>query len=133
MDLVLTELDDRGVYTITLNDEAKRNALSQALTGELVAAMDRVDADPDVRVALLTNTGSVFCAGADLSERSTGRSPGSTDPLALFGRIQKSPKPWVGRIAGHAVAGGTGLAAALDIAITHNCLLYTSPSPRDRG
>ncbi len=139
--LVGTHLDDRGVFTITLQDEAKRNALSQALTTQLVAAMDRVDTDDAVRVAVITNTGSVFCAGADLSERlnqpddssSVGRPDVSSpqarnlertrserlDPLALFRRIQDSPKPWVGRIAGHAVAGGTGLAAALDIAVAH--------------
>lgn len=120
MTVVDTSLDNRGVYTITLNDPNKRNALSHALTSELVAAMDRVDTDVNVRVALITNTGSVFCAGADLSERSSsGGDVGAVDPLALFRRIQDSPKPWVGRIAGHAVAGGTGLAAALDISVAH--------------
>ncbi len=124
MQLVDTHLDDRGVFTITLSDESKRNALSRALTAELVDAMNRVDTEDDIRVAVITNTGSVFCAGADLSERSAantlGQSPGDVDPLALFRRIQDSPKPWVGRIAGHAVAGGTGLAAALDISVAHN-------------
>jgi len=124
MTKIATELDDRGVFTITLQDEANRNVLSHALTTELVAAMDRADTDPDVRVVVITNTGRIFCAGADLSERTATpdqqQSPGNTDPLALFGRIQNSPKPWVGRIAGHAVAGGTGLAAALDIAIVHD-------------
>jgi len=124
MTLVGTTLDDRGVYTITLQDEAKRNALSRALTAELVAAMDRVDSDDAIRVAVITNTGSVFCAGADLSERretnQAGTPSNGPDPLALFRRIQDSPKPWVGRIAGHAVAGGTGLAAALDISVAHN-------------
>lgn len=120
MSLVTTDLDARGVYTITLSDEKKRNALSQALTAELVSAMDRVDTDDAIRVAVITNTGSVFCAGADLSERSaSGGDVGAVDPLALFRRIQLSPKPWVGRIAGHAVAGGTGLAAALDISVAH--------------
>jgi len=120
MQLVDTHLDDRGVFTITLRDEAKRNALSHALTAELVDAMNRVDNEDAIRVAVITNTGSVFCAGADLSERSSsGGDVGSVDPLALFRRIQDSPKPWVGRIAGHAVAGGTGLAAALDISVAH--------------
>ena len=93
--------------------------LSHALTAELVSAMDRADTDPEVRVVLLTNSGRVFCAGADLDERrATGGQPGPIDSLALFRRIQLSPKPWVGRIAGHAVAGGTGLADALDISVS---------------
>ena len=116
---IRTELDDRGVFTITLVDEAKRNVLSQALTAELVDAMDRADTEDDVRIVLLTNSGRIFCAGADLGERraNNGQS-GPIDSLALFRRIQLSPKPWVGRIAGHAVAGGTGLAAALDISVS---------------
>jgi len=70
---------------------------------------------------VLTNDGTVFCAGADLSERSargaTGGVLGGADPTALFGRFRHSPKPYVGRIAGHCVAGGMGLAAGLDISI----------------
>lgn len=118
---VETHLDERGVFTITLNDPKKRNALSAALTADLVAAMDEADTNDAVRVVVITNTGHVFCAGADLSERTGDDQPTNTvDPLTIFGRIQKSPKPWVGRIAGHAVAGGTGLAAALDISIAHD-------------
>ena len=109
-----------GVLTVTLADEDNRNALSSRLTTELTEALDDADADPEVRVVVLTNRGRVFCAGADLSERSSGSS-GSTsrpvDPTRLFGRFRESPKPYVGRIAGHCVAGGMGLAAAMDISI----------------
>lgn len=117
MSVVDTTLDHRGVFTITLDDPAKRNALSRALATELERAIERVDSDPGVRVAVLTNEGTVFCAGADLRERSGSSAAESTDPLALLRRIQESPKPWVGRIAGHAIAGGTGLAAAVDISV----------------
>lgn len=112
---------DGGVLTVTLADEANRNALSGRLVAELTEALDRADADDEVRVVVLTNQGSVFCAGADLRERS-GEQPSSrsqrsfTDPVVeLFGRFRRSPKPYVGRIAGHCVAGGMGLAAAMDI------------------
>ena len=71
---VTTDLD-AGVYTITLADPDNRNALSRQLTRELLAAMDRVDTDDDIRVVVLTNEGSVFCAGADLSERSDDDRP----------------------------------------------------------
>ncbi|SUZ98433.1 uncharacterized protein METZ01_LOCUS51287, partial [marine metagenome] len=115
----MTDLSD-GVLTVTLADEANRNALSGQLVGELHDALDAADADPEVRVVVLTNSGRVFCAGADLSERSSGA--GSTnrrpvDPSLLFSRFATSPKVYVGRIAGHCVAGGMGLAAAMDISI----------------
>ena len=121
---VTTELQ-AGVYTITLADPGNRNALSRRLTRELMAAMDRVDTDDEIRVVVLTNEGSVFCAGADLSERSDDDRPDpagsdeneNADPLGFFGRIRRSPKPWVGKINGHAVAGGLGLAAATDISV----------------
>ena len=109
-----------GVLTVTLADEDNRNALSSRLTTELTEALDDADADPEVRVVVLTNRGRVFCAGADLSEHSSGGSGSSSrpvDPTRLFGRFRESPKPYVGRIAGHCVAGGMGLAAAMDISI----------------
>ena len=113
-----------AVCTVTLCDEARRNALSRQLVTELNAAFDTAEADPSVRVIVVTNSGTVFCAGADLSERSdtvesapADDAAGTHDPLALFTRIPRSPKPYVGRIAGHCVAGGMGLAAAMDISI----------------
>ena len=105
-----------GVLTITLNDEPKRNALSRALATELVAAMDAAESDANVRVVLLTNAGSVFCAGADLSERLED-DDGASDPLVIFSKIRRSAKPYVGKINGHAIAGGLGLAASMDISV----------------
>lgn len=120
MSLVVVE-SSGGVCTITLSDIERRNALSAALLSQLWDALDAAEADPAVRVIVLTNAGGTFCAGADLAQR-TGRTGddagtrviGMTD---LFDRITSSPKPYVGRIAGHCVAGGVGLAASLDISI----------------
>jgi methylglutaconyl-CoA hydratase len=112
--------DDRGVVTVTLADEGNRNALSRRLLVELSAALDDADADPAVRVVVLTNSGRVFCAGADLrenSERWKGSEPVGVTAGDLFRRFRRSPKPYVGRIAGHCVAGGIGLAAAMDVSI----------------
>ena len=120
MSLVSVARDDRGVVTVTLADEDNRNALSRRLLAELAAALDDADADPTVRVVVLTNSGRVFCAGADLresSDRWAGSRPVGVKAGDLYGRFQKSSKPYVGRIAGHCVAGGIGLAAAMDISI----------------
>ena len=123
MSLVETARDGRGVVTVMLADEANRNALSRGLLAELTAALDEADADPAVRVVVLTNSGRVFCAGADLRESSGRRAddnPVVVRASDLFGRFRRSPKPYVGRIAGHCVAGGLGLAAALDISIARD-------------
>jgi methylglutaconyl-CoA hydratase len=109
-----------GVMTITLCDEEGHNTLSHELVNELLGAIDIVDRDPDIRVAVLTNRGSVFCAGADLNERTSKHeddSGASVELSTLLQRLRNSPKPFVGRIAGHCIAGGVGLAAVLDISI----------------
>lgn len=123
----LVEIDrNDAVLTITLADEAGRNSLSERLVAELLAALDTADADPDVRVVVLTNRGKVFCAGANLAERAASdEAPAAIRaPKELFGRFRRSPKPYVGRIAGHCVAGGMGLAAAMDISVAVDTALF---------
>ena len=122
MSLVEASRDERGVVTVTLADEANRNALSRRLLAELAPVLDEADADPAVRAVVLTNAGRVFCAGADLRESSAPTDDNQVVVKAseLFGRFRRSPKPYVGRIAGHCVAGGMGLAAAMDISIARD-------------
>ena len=106
----------QGVMTITLADEENRNALSSDLVEQLLLAIDAADTDREVRVIVLTNRGRVFCAGADLKAPSRGRK-GVRSAVDLFSRFAESPKPFVGRINGHCVAGGMGIAAAMDISV----------------
>lgn len=125
MTVVQHSLDSRGVLTVTLADEQNRNALGRRLMADLTAALDRADADPAVRVVVLTNSGGVFCAGADLREGSAAaHGPADHPPTArasdVFARLRSSPKPYVGRIDGHCVAGGMGLAAATDISVARD-------------
>ena len=72
-------------------------------------------AEAAVRVVVLTNEGNTFCAGADLKNRSPH--PSRFTLVDILNLIQSSPKPIVGRIAGHCMGGGVGLAAACDISI----------------
>jgi methylglutaconyl-CoA hydratase len=126
MQLVETKIES-GVMTITLNDEKRRNALSRQLLVELVAAIDVVDNTDEIRVAVLTNRGNVFCAGANLAERSSGQAKDDDSAIqlgTLFSRIRQSPKPFVGRIEGHCVAGGVGLAAVMDISVAIDTALF---------
>ena len=111
-----------GVVTLTLADDERRNALSAAMLRELVAGIDAAEADPASRVVVVTNVGSTFCAGADLRERVDGAPTPRLDEL--FGRIARSRLVFVGRIDGHCVAGGVGLAAALDISIAREDVTF---------
>ncbi len=116
----LIEISTGAVATLTLNDPDRRNALSRALLDELVGAIDALEADDAVRVVVVTNRGTTFCAGANLAEASGSRAAGGAPSIELselFSRILHSAKPYVGRIAGHCVAGGVGLAAVMDVSI----------------
>lgn len=105
------------VATITLADESRRNALGDELIGQLLAAVDEADLDPEVRVVVLTNRGSVFCSGANLRPAESASVTAPTQLVDVFSRIRNSKKIFVGRIDGHCVAGGVGLAAVADISV----------------
>jgi methylglutaconyl-CoA hydratase len=105
---------DGALAVLTLDEPDSRNALSATLLDELGDGLERASGDPEVRVVVLTNTGTTFCAGADL--RDGGASP-RWSPTAVYEAILDAPKPVVGRIAGHCMGGGLGLAAACDVSI----------------
>ena len=105
----------RGIATITLDRPENSNALTGALMNSLGDNLARALGDEAVRVVLLTNEGRAFCAGANL------KGGGDEEPrynlVDIFDRILDSPKPIVGRIAGHCTGGGVGLAASCDISV----------------
>lgn len=119
MDLVRT-VTAAGVTTVTLDSPANRNALSTPLMRQLLDALASAAADPDVRVVVLSHTGTVFCSGADLKETAAAYESGRV-PVEMLGDVLAAvwelPKPVVARVAGPARAGGLGLIAAADIAV----------------
>lgn len=114
-DAPTTLVVDRGVATITLDRPDKRNTLSVALVDSLADHLDAAMGDASVRAVVLTNAGHVFCAGADLEE--VGQQRGRHSLVDVLGAILDGPKPVIGRIAGHCMGGGVGLAAACDISV----------------
>src|SRR4029077_12887604 len=108
-----------GVATVTLDSPHNRNALSRQLVAELTDRIGSAGASPDVRAIVLTHTGTTFCAGADLSEASTGPMTGTASSLlALLRVIVDVPRPVIARIHGNVRAGGIGLRGAGDVVIT---------------
>jgi methylglutaconyl-CoA hydratase len=106
------------VATITLDSPHNRNALSQQLTGELLAQLETAGADDAVRAIVIRSAGDVFCSGADLSEATTvGMGVGAQRMVDVQRAIVANPKPVVARVAGPVRAGGIGIVAAADISI----------------
>ena len=110
-----------GVATVTLDSPANRNALSRALLADLRRQIDTALADERARLLVLTGTGPAFCAGADLKEQreanEQGEPTGARGLPDILSLLWHSPKPVIGRINGHARAGGVGLVAACDLAV----------------
>ncbi len=121
-DLVLYDLKD-GIAVITMNRPQAMNALSLALRAELAAAMRAADADPAVKVIVLTGAGDrAFTAGLDLKE--LGSTPGAlgaanpksaeNDPVLS---MEACNKPIIGAVNGVAITGGFEVALACDVLI----------------
>jgi enoyl-CoA hydratase/carnithine racemase len=115
---VHTRLQPR-IATITLDRPDKRNALTDDMLDQLIAALDTVEADPDVRVVLLRGNGSSFCSGVDLGEKLARRgADGSVEFTRLveaFERLDAHPNPIIAILQGTSLAGGWELALHCDI------------------
>lgn len=113
------------VARVTLDRPDVRNAFDDATIVELTAAFRALDDDANVRVIVLAASGPAFCAGADLNwmKRMAGYSEAENraDALGLatmLNTIYACSKPVIARVQGDAYAGGMGLVAACDIAIS---------------
>ena len=123
-----------GVARIVLNRPEKRNALSPELIDALKTALARAARDPEVRVVVISGTGTDFCAGADLAaldrtaEESVMDHLGSARALAeVFLAIRHHPHPVIATVRGRALAGGCGLATACDLILASESAQFGYP------
>jgi methylglutaconyl-CoA hydratase len=126
---------DGTVATVTLNRPEKRNALNAAVVTGLKAAIAELNAEPTVRVIVLTGAGSDFCAGADLEQLEAIAA--EADSLAnlrdaqslgdLFLQMRNAQKPIVAAVRGSAIAGGAGLANACDLVVAADDAVFGYP------
>ncbi len=123
-ELVHVEVQD-AVATVTLDSPANRNALSSALTGQLLAALEATAADERVRVVLLRSAGPVFCSGADMREAvERGMETVARDMVALQRAVVALAKPVVVRLDGPVRAGGLGLVGAADVVVSADTVSF---------
>ena len=135
MNHLLIQVIDK-VATVTLNRPDVRNAFNDEVIVEMTTAFNALGARGDVRCIVLAASGPAFCAGADLNWMRSMADYSREQNLADAGRlaammhaVYACPKPTIARIQGDVYAGGTGLVAACDIAVSsdaaHYCLSET--------
>ena len=115
---VITEAKG-GVLIVTINRPEAKNAMNKAAAEAISAAMDRLEAEDDLRVAILTGAGGTFCSGMDLKGFLRGESP-SVPGRGFGGLSQWTPrKPVIAAVDGYALAGGMELALSCDLIVAN--------------
>ena len=127
----LTQTTHAAVRTITLSRPDVRNAFNDEVIAELKAAFDDAGQASDVRCVVLAAQGPAFCAGADLNwmRRMAGytREENLADAACLAEMLRTlytCPKPTIARVQGDVFAGGLGLVAACDMAVSVDTATY---------
>ncbi|SNY28368.1 enoyl-CoA hydratase-related protein [Paractinoplanes atraurantiacus] len=125
-----------GAGWVTIDNPARRNALSVAMMGALEAAVRDLDEDPEARSIVLEGAGETFCAGADISEfaghhdSADGRRAFNDALSGLFGSLSGLRTPLIAVIRGHCLGAGMALALSADLRIAAEGSSFAIPAAR---
>lgn len=126
---LLTQEDD-GILTITINRPEAKNAMNKAAAEGIAAALDRLDSEDHLRVAVLTGAGGTFCSGMDLKGFLRGESP-SIKGRGFGGLVEAPPKkPLIAAVEGYALAGGLELMIACDMVVANSGAKFGIPEAK---
>lgn len=126
---LLTQEDD-GILIITINRPEAKNAMNKAAAEGIAAALDRLDSEDHLRVAVLTGAGGTFCSGMDLKGFLRGESP-SIKGRGFGGLVEAPPKkPLIAAVEGYALAGGLELMIACDMVVAHSGAKFGIPEAK---
>lgn len=135
--IVLIDQNENGILRLTLNDNGKRNALSEAMMLRLKSIFQEASDDRSVRVIILAATGKVFCAGHDLKEMTAGRDADDRGRAyfekvmglcsSLMQSVVACSKPVIAEVSGVATAAGCQLAASCDLVVAAESSKFSTP------
>jgi len=124
--VVITRADN--VLEIRLDRPEKKNALTRAMYDAMADAFEQADADPALRVALLTGTGDTFTSGNDITDfQSRGAVDGRSSASRFLPAISSMRKPLVAAVNGTAVGVGTTMLAHCDLIVAARSARFVMP------
>jgi enoyl-CoA hydratase/carnithine racemase len=121
---------DGSVATLTINRPAKRNALTVAMWQELAVICAELDADPRLRVLVVTGAGPSFCAGADISSLSEDEAVLKAVVETAEQALRSLAMPTIAKISGHCFGGGNQIAVACDLRVADSTASFGVPPAR---
>ena len=120
-----------GVAYLTINREAKRNAINQKMINAFHEYLEKVDQDENVRAVCITGAGEkAFCSGGDVEWEARGFGGGWGPKVDVFTAIATCPKPTIARVNGVAIAGGNVMQVCCDLAIAAENARFGQAGPR---
>ncbi len=136
----LAEMVKDGVAVLTLNRPDRLNALSTAMLDDLLEALPRLAADPDVGVVVVTGAGRAFCAGGDVKAMAEGReqtgigleerAQGLRSRMEVSRWLHEMPKPTIAMVRGAAAGAGLSLALACDLRVAGDTARFATAFAR---
>lgn len=129
----ILERERRGrVEILRLNRPEARNAMSPELSLTIEAALDEIEADPEIWTVVVTGTGPIFCAGADLKVIAAGGGADIETTKGGFGGLARRafPKPVIAAVQGPALAGGFELVLGCDLVVAADDATFGLPEAK---
>jgi enoyl-CoA hydratase/carnithine racemase len=115
---MLIETSHDATAILTLDYPERRNALAMQMRIEMIAAIERIEADPAVRAVVVTGGGGVFSAGGDISGMNVADLAAGRERFRITHRLVRliigSAKPFIAAVEGYAVGAGLSLALCCD-------------------
>ncbi len=128
---ILDATREGATLVLTMNEPARRNALSMAMRALFIEELERAERDPAIRAIVVTGAGGQFCSGGDITGMDTADFGGGRERFRITHTMVKaiidSGKPFVAAVEGWAAGAGVGLAIACDTVIAAETARFITP------
>lgn len=131
---MLLEARHGATVVLTMHQPARKNALAMAMREEMIAAIERIEADSAVHAVVITGSDGTFCSGGDISGMNAADFAGGRERFRITHRLVRlmieSAKPFIAAVEGWAAGAGMGVATCCDTVVAAQGAQFVSPFNR---